>query len=158
MSRSGYDEGCDYDWDLIRWRGAVASALRGKRGQAFLREMLVSMDALPTPELIVGELVEDGAVCAIGSVALTRGTFLGGIDPEDREAIADTFGIAGAMAAEIMFMNDEGGRHSETRRQRWERMRCWAINALTSDMPTAEPPQPSPSKRQRHGSPETDTA
>lgn len=33
MSRSGYSEDLDM-WDLIRWRGAVKSALRGKRGQA----------------------------------------------------------------------------------------------------------------------------
>jgi len=29
MSRSGYTDSCDMDqWDLIRWRGAVASAVR----------------------------------------------------------------------------------------------------------------------------------
>lgn len=32
MSRCGYSD--DYDqWALIRWRGAVESAIRGKRGQ-----------------------------------------------------------------------------------------------------------------------------
>ena len=31
MSRSGYEDGLEM-WDLIRWRGAVASAIRGKRG------------------------------------------------------------------------------------------------------------------------------
>jgi len=34
MSRSGYvDNGDIEQWDLIRWRGAVASAIRGKRGE-----------------------------------------------------------------------------------------------------------------------------
>jgi len=38
----------DYDsnnWDYICWRGAVASALRGKRGQSFLRDLLAAVDA-----------------------------------------------------------------------------------------------------------------
>ena len=55
MSRSGYHDGID-QWDLIRWRGAVASAIRGKRGQAFLREMLDALDALPEPKLIAHDL------------------------------------------------------------------------------------------------------
>jgi hypothetical protein len=37
MSRSGYsdDYGDDEPWQLIMWRGAVASAFRGRRGQPF---------------------------------------------------------------------------------------------------------------------------
>lgn len=45
MSRSGYSEELD-QWDLIRWRGQVASAIRGKRGQAFLRAMLAALSLL----------------------------------------------------------------------------------------------------------------
>ena len=29
MSRSGYTDECD-GWELVRWRGAVNSAIRGK--------------------------------------------------------------------------------------------------------------------------------
>jgi len=39
MSRSGYSDDCDV-WALIRWRGAVKSAIRGARGQAMLRELI----------------------------------------------------------------------------------------------------------------------
>ena len=46
MSRSGYGDDIG-QWDLIRWRGAVQSAMCGKRGQAFLKEMLAALDALP---------------------------------------------------------------------------------------------------------------
>lgn len=35
MSRSGYSDDC-YGWELICWRGAVNSAIKGKRGQSFL--------------------------------------------------------------------------------------------------------------------------
>ena len=60
MSRSGYvDDMCD-EWALIRYRGAVKSAIRGKRGQAFLREMLAALDAMPEKRLISGALVFDG--------------------------------------------------------------------------------------------------
>lgn len=60
MSRSGYSEDCDNDWSLIRWRGAVKSAIRGKRGQALLKEMLEALDAMPVKRLIRGELVATG--------------------------------------------------------------------------------------------------
>ena len=69
MSRSGYSD----DWDIgdnsgWLYRGAVERAIKGKRGQAFLKEMLAAMDALPEPKLIAEELEQEGAVCAIGSV------------------------------------------------------------------------------------------
>lgn len=54
MSRSGYADWCDDNWAMIRWRGAVASAVRGKRGQAFLRELATTLDAMPEKRLIGG--------------------------------------------------------------------------------------------------------
>ena len=80
MTRSGYTDDCD-DWELIRHRGAVKSAIRGKRGQAFLQEMLVALDALPEPVLISEELIDsEGDVCAIGSVGQARRMDMSGID------------------------------------------------------------------------------
>lgn len=46
MSRSEYSENLD-SWSLIRWRGQVVSAIRGKRGQAFLRELVDALEAMP---------------------------------------------------------------------------------------------------------------
>lgn len=65
MSRSGYSDECD-DWQLIMWRGAVASSMRGRRGQAFLKETLAALDALPEKKLIDYDLEREGAVCALG--------------------------------------------------------------------------------------------
>ena len=48
------------EWSLIRYRGAVKSAIRGKRGQAFLREMLAALDAMPEKRLSAGALIFDG--------------------------------------------------------------------------------------------------
>ena len=41
MSRSGYTDGFEM-WSVIRWRGAVASAIRGQRGQRLLRDLLAA--------------------------------------------------------------------------------------------------------------------
>ena len=131
MSRSGYGEDCE-QWDLIRWRGAVASAIRGKRGQAFLREMLAALDAMPEKRLIGHTLECDGDVCALGSVGRARGIAMSELDPEDRRNVAHVFGIAPAMAAEIVFENDEGCGywHLEDWEERWHRMRAWVVSNL----------------------------
>ena len=107
MSRSGYTEDCE-GADLAMWRGAVASAVRGKRGQAFLAELVTALDAIPEKRLGANALRDDnGDFCALGTVGNARGLNLAAIDPEDRETVAESFGIATAMAAEIMFENDE---------------------------------------------------
>lgn len=128
MSRSGYSDDC-WGVQLICWRGAVASAIRGKRGQSFLHEMLHAMAALPEQKLIDGELEQEGAVCAIGAVGKARGVDMSGIDVEDREAVAKLFGIAPALAAEIVYMNDEAS-YNETPEQRFSRMRAWIEGEL----------------------------
>lgn len=133
MSRSGYREDLGDQWQLIRWRGAVASALKGRKGQAFLREMLAAFDALPNKSLISGEMIREGEVCAIGAVGIARGLAeLNEIDPEDHETVAAEFNIAHAMACEIMFENDEGGHHKETPNARYLRMRRWIERQLSS--------------------------
>lgn len=62
MSRSGLYE---YDGDdpltYGRWRAQVKSAINGKRGQAFLTDLLAALDALPEKRLIAGDLVFDGS-------------------------------------------------------------------------------------------------
>lgn len=125
MSRSGYSD-CLDQWDLIRWRGAVASAIRGKRGQAFLREMRDALDALPEKRLVPSTLVSNEGCCAMGAVALARGVDVSGVDPYEREQVADTFGIAEALAAEIAFENDQDfGYNNMTPEERWRYMRAW---------------------------------
>jgi hypothetical protein len=129
MSRAGYSD--DYEqWAQICWRGAVASALRGKRGQAFLREMLAALDALPEKRLIVDELVKGGAVCAIGAVGKARGIDMTNMDPLDWGRLSNTFGIAESMVREIEYENDEAGRTDETPEARFIRVRGWVERQL----------------------------
>lgn len=137
MSRSGYSEdwGCDNTWDMVMWRGAVSSAIRGKRGQAFLKEMLAALDKMASKRLIGHELVKDGEACAIGTVALARGMDVSAIDPDDRDSVANAFGIAPALAAEIEFENDQdfSYRDNETPEARYTRMRQWIVSQIKPD-------------------------
>lgn len=52
MSRSGYTDDDDDPLATGRWRAQVRSAIRGKRGQAFLRELIAALDAMPEKALI----------------------------------------------------------------------------------------------------------
>lgn len=125
MSRSGYADDIDDTWALIRWRGAVNSAIRGARGQAFLVELRDALDAMPVKELITDELVHDGCMCTLGVVGAARGIDMTHIDPYASKKVAATFGIAPAMAREVMFENDQEWGYGETPAQRWVRMRKW---------------------------------
>lgn len=130
MSRAGYSEDCD-GWELIMWRGAVNSAIRGKRGQAFLREMLEALDALPEPKLISGDLVQPHGCCAMGAVAIKRQLDVSGLEPEDRDCVAATFGIAPALAAEIAFENDADFCYrDESPEHRFQRVRTWVVRQI----------------------------
>lgn len=131
MSRSGYSDELDDTWAFICWRGAVQSAIKGKRGQKALQEILTALDAMPVKELIKGELESEGAVCTLGALGQYRHLDLTNIDPYDSETVAETFGIAPALAKEIMFENDEDFCFSaETTGQRWQRMRTWVASLL----------------------------
>jgi len=124
MSRSGYDNYGD-SWDLIRYRGAVASAIRGKRGQKLLKELLIGLDNMSEKRLIANELESDGEFCVLGVAGKARGIEMSGIDPEDSELVAKTFDIADALAREIVNSNDDGVYFIETPEARWVRMRDW---------------------------------
>ncbi len=139
MSRSGYHDDGDM-WELICWRGAVESALGGKRGQAFLREMLTALDALPQPRLIKSALVTPDGCCAMGAVALARGADVSDVNEYEAEQVGRVFGIARAMAAEIAYINDDendgaSGHPEQTPEVRFARVRRWVTRNIN---PTPE--------------------
>lgn len=129
MSRSGYVEDCDDVLDYGRWRGRLMSAVRGKRGQAFFKDLIAALDAMPKKELIAGDLRKDGEVCALGALGAVRGVDLESLDPEDSEAVAAKFDIAIPIACEVVYHNDEVLEEA-TPQVRWERMRAWATRHL----------------------------
>lgn len=134
MSRSEYSDDCE---GLAMWRGAVNSAIRGKRGQQLLRELRDAMDAMPEKILISGELHEDGAYCALGVVGAARGLNMENLDPDDSRSVSVAFNIADALAREVVYINDEAGDNHrygpdgkwgyfpETSEERWTRVRKW---------------------------------
>lgn len=129
MSRSGYYDDIE-NWDLICWRGQVASAIKGKKGQLFLLEMLAALDALSEKKLVVGKLELEGSVCAIGAVGKRRGIDMSNISPEDFNEVAEKFGIVRQLAQEIVYENDEASHFEETPEDRFKRMRAWVVNNI----------------------------
>lgn len=109
MSRSGYSEdyGDDDPLALGRYRAQVGSAIRGKRGQALLRELRDALDAMPVKVLVAGELEAEGQFCALGVVGQARGLNLASIDTYDVESLGPKFNIAEQLAREIMWVNDD---------------------------------------------------
>lgn len=135
MSRHGYSEDCDDSLALGRWRGQVLSAMRGKRGQTFFRDLVEALDAMPVKRLIRNELRKDGEVCALGALGEKRGMNLEAMDPEDYEIVGSEFGVAHQLAREVVYENDEIA-YSQTPEERWARMRAWASANLNKGAET----------------------
>jgi hypothetical protein len=138
MSRSNYSDELD-NWQLIKWRGMVASATRGKRGQQFFKELVAALDAMPEKGLTMNDLEnKDGEVCALGCLGKARGLNLSHIDPEDPPQVAEAFNIAPCLAQEVVYENDEYPySYRETPLQRWTRMREWAAKQIRKGNDTA---------------------
>ena len=129
MSRSGYSDDCDDNLAAGRWKGALRRAMRGQRGQTFLRELLAALDALPQKRLVANVLqeaewdatgenlvpVKDGDVCAFGAVGRARGIEMPArFEDEDDEWTATEdvkrlFGTTDTLSREIMYPNAAGG-------------------------------------------------
>ncbi len=150
MSRSGYVDGCDLDyWDMIKWRGQVVSAIRGKRGQKLLTDLLAALDAMPEKALITHELeTENGEVCALGALGKARGIDMQKLDPEEPESVAAAFDIAPQLAQEIVYMNDEyldrkwdeaTKKYADyTPEERWKSMRAWVASKINATVDSAK--------------------
>lgn len=131
MSRSGYNEDCDSNY-LYLYRGMIERTIKGKRSQAFLRELAKSLDAMPEKRLIRNDLItEVGEVCAIGSVCKARGIDVKNVDVTDRDEVGRLVNISGSLAAEIEYMNDEY-KTKETPEARWVRIRKWVESNLVA--------------------------
>ena len=136
MSRSGLTDDIEDVLAYGRWRGMVASSIRGKRGQAFLKELLAALDAMPEKRLIRNALIVDGEptyemrdiivgadelvardgtvcamgdVCTLGALGKARGLDMSDVDPDDFESVSDIFDVVECLAQEIEWMNDEAG-------------------------------------------------
>lgn len=163
MSRSGYTDDNEDPLAQGRWRQAVRRSLEGKRGQMLLRELVEALDAMRDRRLYSGSFATaEGEFCTLGVLGAKRGTKMDDLGDDydcDTATVGQRFGIAPAMAAEIMYMNDEyavdewkwvdveicgplrdnwrGQRvrsvrvHNDNHPvERWQRMRAWAVANL----------------------------
>ena len=124
MSKS---EHVDYYTLYELWRATLDRAIHDVRGQAFLRKLRTVLDAMPVKRLITAQIMnQDGEVSILGSVEP-----LDEVDLYDTEAVAQHFGIAPAMAAELVYLNDECSPVlGETPEERWTRMRAWVVEHI----------------------------
>lgn len=138
MSRAGYSDDID-NWQMIKWRGQVASAIRGQRGQTMLKDLLAALDAMPVKRLVSNELeTVDGEICAFGALGRARGIDMQSIDPEDPDQVAAAFDIASQLAREVVYENDECDRgyfggdewRTESPEEKWIRMRKWVASRI----------------------------
>ena len=129
MGRSGYSDDYDGEVSIELYRNAVERAIKGKRGQAFFKQLGEAMDAMPEKVLIAGELInERGECCAMGVVCKTRGLDVSKVDYDSPEQVGRLLNIAPSLAAEVAYLNDDDFRceaKDETPEQRWQRMRKW---------------------------------
>lgn len=140
MSRSGYSDDCE---NVGLWRGAVKRATAGYYGQYLLRRLLAALDAMPVKRLITDAIKNDaGEVCALGALDPTATYY-------EADELARHFGIARALAAEIVYRNDECGERyepvdiigrgrswntiHETPEERWTRMRAWVAQQIVTE-------------------------
>tara|TARA_R110002153_G_scaffold9324_3_gene38608 strand:+ start:211 stop:636 length:426 start_codon:yes stop_codon:yes gene_type:complete len=140
MGRHGYNEGDGNNWQYIKWAGMTASAARGKRGQAMLRELLAALDAMPDKKLITRSVVdEDGCCCTVGALLKEKEVpyldkLVAAWEDEDilaewNDDIAEDLDVSPVLLQEIEYANDEMG-FGESPSDRWFRMRAWVAGKL----------------------------
>lgn len=137
MSRSGYSDDCE---TLGLYRASVDAALYGRRGQAFLRELVAALEAMPVKELHAGVLVDGDRVCALGAVADVRALDVSDVDIEDPKIVGRVLGIPRSLAAEIAFENDDsdGWTRGRSPEERYADMLTWARSHLR-EQPLSHP-------------------
>ena len=147
-----YSDCDDYDWEP--WMegqaaGAMQGAIRGRRGQQLLRDLVAGLDALPVPELAAGALEdpETGCLCALGAVRLHRGAEAVPLsfeptDPDiDWRELAEPFNISLTLANAVVSQNEYGSElnDEQSRRRRWLSVRAWAVGHLIAPVAGVQP-------------------
>lgn len=138
MSRSGYSDDYEGEAPVEFYRQAVRRATTGYRGQYLLRRLRDALDAMPVKRLIAGDIKNaSGQVCAFGAIDANAPRYEEGEDDWGAHShagkLADHFNCAHALAAEIVYMNDEAEWRKETPEQRWVRMRAWVESQIVRD-------------------------
>ena len=156
MSRHGYTENGEEDTLAFgRWRAQVANAIRGRRGQRLLRDLVAGLEAMPADRReLHAVVIDDGEhACALGVVARVRGLDLKDLNPFDddgefldeweiddlhlSDALSSRLDVADQLAREVMYLNDDGPSDP---RERWRQMYGWALRHARGLQPFAAHP------------------
>ena len=133
MSRSGFHDMDEYDQDTIlamgRARGQIVSAIRGKRGQKFLRTALTALDAMEDKRLAGGTfgVGDAGCMCLFTSIATETGraSAIPKRPNDDGKGtchqLADAFNVAPILVRDLVWDNDENAPRDPA--ARWQYMR-----------------------------------
>lgn len=150
MARFYSEEDEDFPGQAELWQANCERSLKGKKGQASLRDLEAALLALPSPRLIAGELQNKaGEVCAIGALAKFKGhecpivayglDEFGDteIDPIDVESatidLAKTLGVPRMVAIAVAAENDAAWVKLDSE-QRYQRVLAWVRQEI---QPTA---------------------
>jgi len=140
--RISYSEEEDYPGQFELWQANCERSLRGREGQAELRELREALLALPDKRLIHGSLIDaEGEVCAIGAYAQRKGLDLSTFDPEDEtDKVGIIAGMPKMVAWKVVEMNDMELHSRFTPEERYRLMLQWVESKLQSA--NAGKPQP----------------
>ena len=108
------------------WDANVQRSIKGRAGQAALRELEAALVAMPVKRLLYGVLcMDDGEVCAIGAYARHKGLDLSRFDPEaETDAVGVEAGMPRLIAWEVVMENDRD-RWRVSHEQRYDQMLAW---------------------------------
>jgi len=124
--RIGYSDEEDYPGQFGLWQANCRRSLKGRAGQAALRELEAALLALPEKRLIADKMIDaEGEVCAIGALAKYKGRDLLAephVGPDDEfegdgemEEIGMELGMPRLVAWKVVSKNDiEIDGHYET--------------------------------------------
>ena len=145
MSRLCQDDYGFEPWMEGQQAGALQSAIRGRRGQQLLRDLVAGLDALPEPELSAGALEDEatGCCCAFGAVRRYRGAAAVPLyfDPMEEDLdpphYAEPFHVAPALAWAVVETNEgwSDSNQESARRQRWAKVWAWAVGKVVGVQP-----------------------
>jgi hypothetical protein len=151
MSRINYCEDEDFNNQSLLWEANQERAIRGRKGQAALRELEQALLALPEKKLIVDELENaQGEVCAIGALAKFKGRENprvnwgdtpvdepladGVILPDEVQEVtldlAESLGVPRLVALAVIYENDERA-YALDPTLRYGRLLRWTRHALS---------------------------
>lgn len=157
MSRVYYSDDEEFPGEFNLQEANTNRSMRGKQGQAVLREMEAALVALPRKRLIQGAVACDGDVCAVGAVLAVRKATAEGVSVEeatarlgvelgerweqeddDTQQRGEDAGMPRLVAWRLVALNDvdfgdEYIGRAITPEQRYEKVLAWVQEHLRSD-------------------------